>query len=547
MIKSVEISNFCGYTEAKFDCGKFNIFQGNNNQGKTSLLDAISWCITGGNDDGLVKNGTNTCEVILRSDKGTRIERRLTRGGQSKLYVYKDEEALSKPQEVLNKLYSSSLLFKPTKMLHMDSKELSKFINESIGKRLKLKPEQIKEYKLEELNLTEDPIDEIKKFHKQKYDARTEANRSLKTAKTKMSTANFVKVEPEDVAKLEVEVKELNDKITTIKDNNNKIEIGNKNKVARETTKNRIDELKKEIGDNEVVAVEDLEKELETYESKQSKLKAGLTLDREKVKVLRDSLEKLKDGQVKCPIHPSVTCITDMKQYSDNMKTEIDAIISAGKENFITSETLAATIEVLKERINTSKNIKQKSLELSRAESMYKQFEIYDGEVEDVTALVTEHNEKSEKLAKMKVFLELSKISNVEDLEKRCNELNDHVKKLDELITDIIPTMLNINIKNIKVTQDGIFYLDHPLERQGSGMKLRLTIAILKDLFPKSNLFNLDKMECLCMTDLIKFVNHFSQEDNDIQYFGTHVDSVDLKSTNKLKIFNVNNFTLSEV
>ena len=64
-----------------------------------------------------------------------------------------------------------------------------------------------------------------------------------------------------------------------------------------------------------------------------------------------------------------------------------------------------------------------------------------------------------------------------------------------------------------------------------------------KDMFKRSNIYNLDGLECIDKNSLKKYVEYYGNEDNDIQYFGTYVNSVDFISQSpKIKIFNVEGF-----
>ena len=227
VIKTIEISNFGKISSMKLECNKFNIFQGDNDQGKTTILDAIEWAIVGNNDESNIKNGESKCEVIIDCDTGVRIERRLQRGGTNKLFVYHHEKPLNEPQKTLNKIFNP-LLFDPTALLTMKAKELNTFISDAISKRLKLSDEQIKYYGLEELDLSSDPVNTIKDYYDKVYSNRTTLNREVKTTTAKMDGI-IMDVSQDDIDNLAKIVSEHETKLNEARANNAKIEISKNN------------------------------------------------------------------------------------------------------------------------------------------------------------------------------------------------------------------------------------------------------------------------------------------------------------------------------
>ena len=545
MIKHITITNFCGIEEVKIDCKKFNIFQGQSLQGKTSILEAIKWAFIGGDDDSIVRNGVSSCEVVLISDNGTRIERRLSRGGKNKLFAYKNDAPIDNPQKVLAKIYHP-MLFGPTEMIRMKPKELSEFISDAIGKRLKFNDEQISKYGLKEVDLTEDPIAAIQKLHKTKYDQRTEANRAVKTMTAKASGA-IIKVTQEEVDTLDKEVDQLRKELDTAKENNAKIEIGKRNADAKKRTEENITILKKEIEDIEKdgLNLEQLTKDLATKKKTLIDVTAQVNTDRSQHSVINDTLKKLESGKVQCPIHGDIICTTDMSPYKDNLKKSLETIKTEGKARFEQTQLLEKEVEAMQIQIETLKNLENKRLQLSRAESLLGEIEIFSGESVDVTSLEKKYKEKSEELSKMKVGLELSKVSGLEDMQKRAESLDQEVKSLDELLNTVIPGMLTLNVKNVTMTKEGLYFKGVPLYREGDSAKLRICTAILKDLFPHSNIFHLDRLECIDQVELEKYVNYYAKETNGIQYFSTYVGEIKFAPNPNVRLFTIKSFKVA--
>lgn len=530
MIKSVAISNFGPLGNISFDCKKFNLFQGKSHQGKSSILHAIKWCIVGGNDEFNVKNGEATTEVVLFSDNGSRIERRLTRGGTNKLYVYDSEgNSLKKPQDVLNSKYDS-LFFSPTDMLRMSTKDLNEFISKTISKRLKLTDSQIKYYKIEHLNLkeSEDPVKKIEEYYNKLYAERTEVNRIVKNLETKSAvTKNYTQEEVDELTK---DLESLNVKLNQYKEKNMRIELSKKNKEIKIKTENNIKLIKEEIEkgkdlldkmDQSINELSNLEKELKTLETETEN-------QRNSYKAIENVLKKLESGEIQCPIDASIKCNTDMKPYVDDLKNKLETTKKNGKLNFDKTQKLKETVSTLKQDIETAKNIKSKQLELDRAESILKELEILDEDEVDCKTLENEIREKTEILSEMKVSLEINKSNSVDSNEYKIRQtkLNEDLDKLNTLLKNVIPNSLSLNVKNVTLGKEGLFFQGVPFGRLGDSFKLRLCTAVLKDLFPSVNIFTLDRMECIDSVELKKYVEHYASEENDIQYFGTLVGNL---------------------
>ena len=541
MIKSIQIVNFGGIENLSLDLGKFTIFQGQSAQGKTSILTAINWAIHGGNDDYLIRNGTNTCEVILHSDSGSRIERRLTRGGTNKLFIYKNETPLAKPQEILNKIYNPIIL-NPTSMVVMKTKELNEFIQEAISSRLKLTPEQIQEYHLQDLDLSENAIQKITEHRDNVYTIRTEVNRNVKIMQVKKM--DVVEVTPEQVALLEADVQTLKEDVSKAKDWNAKIDIGQKNKLAKDNTAKVIADLTREISGLSFseVEIKKFVDDLAIKEASFKKMQTELEMERKQVASMREVLSKIETGQIKCPIFDKIICTTDMTSYKSSIETELNAIISNGKKKFKDSEKLEKEIKTLKEKINISKDVNQKKLELARAESLYQNLEVTDGTLIDVELLEKQYNEKNDLLAKYRFSLEVGKNSGLEALLKRQSQVDESVKKLDDLLKNVIPGMLTLNVKDVTLTKEGLFFRGLPLYRLGDSIKLRICTAILKDLFPKANLYNLDRMECIDQTQIVKYIEHYASQKDHVQYIATYVGELPKINSSHIKIFTMKDF-----
>jgi polysaccharide pyruvyl transferase WcaK-like protein len=80
------------------------------------------------------------------------------------------------------------------------------------------------------------------------------------------------------------------------------------------------------------------------------------------------------------------------------------------------------------------------------------------------------------------------------------------------------------------------------LSRHGDSLKLRICTAILKDLYPSANLFCMDRIECIDQEELAKYVNYYSKENNDLQYFVTLVGKLDFALPHNALAFKLDKF-----
>ena len=143
----------------------------------------------------------------------------------------------------------------------------------------------------------------------------------------------------------------------------------------------------------------------------------------------------------------------------------------------------------------------------------------------------------------MKLAIELSSITGLDDLKKRQDEIDHDVKNIDDLIKNKIPDMLKISLKGVTVNKDGVFYNELPLYRLADSLKLRLCTAILKDLFPGANLYVFDGLEKLDKKALTGMIDRSIKGNDVVQYFGSYVGS--LSEVNpSCQVWNVEKFEL---
>lgn len=546
-ITKVQLQNFKGFDSIEFSCGKFTVFQGRSLQGKTTLLQAIKWAFIGGDDDFYIKNGTNTCEVILHTDTGVRIERRLTRGGKSKLFVYIKEQPVDKPQAMLNKNYNP-FLFGPMEMLHMKPKDLNEFIAEQLSKRLKFSPEQIENFGLQEISakdLEEDPINAIQKLYDKYYDARTEINRTVKRFEAKASAANVKAPTPDELKEQEELVKSLNKKLEEDKAHNIKLEVGKRNADARSRVKAELTQILADLKELEKVDVnkkEELSSKLNDIKIKADNALEAYKSHKANYELAENTLKKIESGQIKCPINAGITCTTNMSDYINDLTEQAKEQKALAEQKYNEAKNAQTELDARKKLLENISKKAELVLKKERAESIINELELIEGDPIDIAELEKDYNEASQKLNKMKVALELANVSGYDDLVKRQSELDTKVKTLDNVLKNKITEMLKLNIKNVTLTKEGIYFRGIPLHHEGDSAKLRLCTAILKDLFPRANVFNLDRLECIDPETLSAYIENSINDGTKIQYFATYVGKINFTVSPGVRVINVEKF-----
>jgi DNA repair exonuclease SbcCD ATPase subunit len=142
-----------------------NIIAGKNGEGKSSVLDSITWGIGGKksieNTPEPIRQGAEKAEINIELDNLI-IRRVITPSGDRVEVIGRDGTKFSSPQKVLDELYSS-ISFDPLKFKDMDSKKQVRVLFDAISPDIK--------------------YDDLEIQKKQFADERTDINRELKRLK----------------------------------------------------------------------------------------------------------------------------------------------------------------------------------------------------------------------------------------------------------------------------------------------------------------------------------------------------------------------------
>ena len=524
MIKTIEISNFCGIERVKLDCKKFNVIKGMNLQGKSTILLAIKWALFGANDDSLILKGSDTCEVILHTDNGSRVERRLSVGGTSKLFVYTPDNAIMPEPQKFLKARFNMMAFDPTAMLSMSDKDIGIMISKALSQRLKLTADDLEKYELKHLELGDDPVTTIQAYYKTLFDERTDVNRTIAAHETKTQDIKYKDVKEEDISAVAFEAGVLEAEISKVKEHNAKVSLNKKNVEIRLKAQANVKELTAAL---EAIPVQTLDEVKKRYSQLVSEVKPSAedkySENKNSQKMIQATLTKIGAGEVKCPIDPNIKCGADINGYRDRLAAKLKEL--EGSAALLFEEVTKASEEIVKLKgvMDAQQEREKISIQLDRAKSLVGELQIYDGEETDCSGQEEALYQIRLKLEEMRRSFSIKGFADIDVKKKRQEKLNTLLDDLNDLLKNEIPKRLRINVTGITFEEGKLLFQGLPLARLGDSYKLRICTAILKDLYPAANIFTLDRSECIDSPSLKKYVEKYASDNDKVQYFASYV------------------------
>lgn len=263
--------------------GTFNLVSGNNEQGKSSLLDAIAWAIGGS------KAIKSTTEPIRRGQKRAEVTidlgdlvltRTITAAGERLQVAAKDGAPMKSPQAVLDAL-RGKISFDPLEFIQLSEAEQTKTL----------------------LTLVGVDVAKFEKERKEIFDNRTISNRDLKKAKANLESAP-VPAKPESF-----ELKTVTE-VTNRLAKAQELISGNKAKDKEITDlRQKFDDIAKEIND--------LEQQIAILQTK-------LTTKMNEKETVRQKHNATK-AEVRNFVAPDITAIQDeisgIEMYNDAIRS----------------------------------------------------------------------------------------------------------------------------------------------------------------------------------------------------------------------------------
>ncbi|HZK56166.1 MAG TPA: hypothetical protein VFC84_18580 [Desulfosporosinus sp.] len=127
-ISRLEINNFVGISEFKFDLGKINILTGRVGSGKTSIIEAIEKGFSNKSQRvEVIRHGEDDATIFIKTDDGLEIDRKLRTNKSDYLKVRKAGQAVPSTEKFL-KQFLKGELFKPLEFCTKSPVEQAKII-----------------------------------------------------------------------------------------------------------------------------------------------------------------------------------------------------------------------------------------------------------------------------------------------------------------------------------------------------------------------------------------------------------------------------------
>ena len=127
-IKRLEIRNWIGIKELAFDPGKVNILSGKKGSGKTSTIEALEKAFTNKNNRAeVVRHGEEEATLLIQTDSGLEIERRIRPDRGDYLKIRKPGGAVPQTEAFLRKLINGDI-FRPLEFVKKSPDEQAKII-----------------------------------------------------------------------------------------------------------------------------------------------------------------------------------------------------------------------------------------------------------------------------------------------------------------------------------------------------------------------------------------------------------------------------------
>ena len=528
MIKSIKVVAFKYIRKAITvkDTDTFVIISGRNRQGKTCLIDSIRWAIVGGNNSKVINHNEDEARVVLSMDKGTTIERSLLRDAKKgRVSVTKGDGSTAENPEGMIASFFSIHCFDPIKFCTLTGKEQAEIVRTALASRLTITPEEAKL-----MGFTLDPVlridEQLDTWYDKFYKERTGLKRQIDIfEKTQANTKVTSVPTEEEIADLEEEVKSLSEEYDAAVENNAKASVAAGNKTTAEKLRTQLatlNEALEALGDSDPVSDKDI-KELEDKYNESTREEGEL---RGMAKQLEKTLTELGDNEFPvCPISKRVSCSTDMSSVKAGIARDLKEATAKLKKLNTANATMKESLNEMRETFDNQKDKKTKTTERDRVKATLETIEVSDCEPIETTPIQDELNEKRNLLASMKAAKEFAGASDIEAVRKKWTDCDNFVDEIRNFKEKVLPQRIKLDIPDIKLKADGIYFRDTILSEECTSVQLRIAVAIMKTLFPKNNLMTIDRLESLDTETLKKFIKNFT-ESGKIQVFATFVGEI---------------------
>ena len=130
-LTKIKIKNLFGIKEYEAD-GQSVELSGRNGAGKTSVIDAIRLALTNRSDrEYIVRDGETEGEILIETDNGLRIDRKIRTNQADYKSVKKDGHEVGSPETFLKDIFTP-LQLSPVEFMAMDRKKQNAIILDMI-------------------------------------------------------------------------------------------------------------------------------------------------------------------------------------------------------------------------------------------------------------------------------------------------------------------------------------------------------------------------------------------------------------------------------
>lgn len=477
-LKKVQLKNFLSHSDTELDFKEHEklLIDGHSGSGKSSIVDAIIWCLygTGRSDNkSMIKKSASKMEVKVTLNDGEidyRVDRSINNKGKHEFAIYEIVGKKISPvkvtgikgmQDFLEKkiLKSSYLLFINSIVYPQDNVE--NFVKQTAAKRKEILLEIINAESFDEF--LDKAKDEIQRIKSQLAICRLQ----IDERKTRISGEDDMKVE---IKSLEAESKRLEDELNWNKEKQSRLQT---DIVGQSKDQSRIEDLKLKYQDLEyrkrklVMSIQDITNRIEfieksikeTDEEKLRQQISALPEKQEELRVLEGAnalflewSKKMNDILSSAPAQYDFSDIPETnKKIIELMKEEIEICPELGKSCPLLKQKNEDAIKCLSSQLDARNGLKRLQDERNKAnvesiEALGPKPEIdfikIAGLKEEIKYLVDtkdrllEINSKRENLETLKV---LAKQYSSEFL-----QIQKESKEIDELYPDGIESALDV-------------------------------------------------------------------------------------------------------
>lgn len=261
-VQKIRISNILGLETLEFAPGRVTVISGRNGAGKSSVLEALKYALTGGTDATIKRKGTEKGEVVIELDEAT-VTRPTDKAAE---ITVAGVGPIRRVAEFLRSRIDS-LSFNPVQFLLAPKDKRTEWFLEMVP--VEVGDDELRAAGVETLPPpARNGLDRIAAATKLVYDARTGVNRALKEKRAAVAqlAEGVVEVPDSDVTALQTEKDRISaalaEDIEGVKDR-----AAGLLKKIREDAQARIDAIKTTQAEEERIVQEELVREVERLRS----------------------------------------------------------------------------------------------------------------------------------------------------------------------------------------------------------------------------------------------------------------------------------------